>query len=164
MKDRIRMLMQKAGMTQKDFANCLQISEASLSSIFNGRTNPTNTHVCAVHKAFPDVNINWLLFGEGEISEEFSEGVDSDNAVLKPAPSAASSALDVKPSEISKAAFSVKNEPLSVELAMPASVIGGVSNVVMESEKKCDKTNRKVKEIRIFYDDGTYEIFIPAVK
>jgi hypothetical protein len=47
---------------------------------------------------------------------------------------------------------------------MPASVIGGVSNVVMESEKKCDKTNRKVKEIRIFYDDGTYEIFIPAVK
>ncbi|MBO5702952.1 MAG: helix-turn-helix transcriptional regulator [Bacteroidaceae bacterium] len=164
MKDRIRMLMQKAGMTQKDFANCLQISEASLSSIFNGRTNPTNTHVCAVHKAFPDVNINWLLFGEGEISEEFADGADAENAVLKPTPSAPGSVSEVRPAEPAKPAFGVKNEPLSVELAMPVSVLGSVSNAVIESEKKCDKTNRKVKEIRIFYDDGTYEIFIPAVK
>jgi hypothetical protein len=31
-------------------------------------------------------------------------------------------------------------------------------------EKKCDKPLRKVKEIRVFYDDGTYESFIPTVK
>ncbi len=54
-------------MTQQEFAARLDISPASLSSIFNGRTNPTNNHVQAIHRAFPNININWLLFGEGDM-------------------------------------------------------------------------------------------------
>jgi hypothetical protein len=34
----------------------------------------------------------------------------------------------------------------------------------LQNAKNCDKPERKVKEIRVFYDDGTYEIFIPAMK
>lgn len=43
------------------------MSPASLSSIFNGRTNPTNNHVQAIHRAFPVVNVSWLMFGEGDM-------------------------------------------------------------------------------------------------
>lgn len=66
MKDRIRQIMDDAKMSQQDFAAKLGISAASLSSIFTGRTRPTNNHVQAIHKAFPEININWLLFGEGD--------------------------------------------------------------------------------------------------
>ena len=34
----------------------------------------------------------------------------------------------------------------------------------LQNAKICDKPERKVKEIRVFFDDGTYEIFIPAMK
>lgn len=66
MKERIRQIMDQAKLSQQDFAAKLGISPASLSSIFTGRTNPTNNHVMAVHRAFPDININWLMFGEGD--------------------------------------------------------------------------------------------------
>ena len=121
MKERIRTLMTNAGLTQQDFALRLEISAASLSNIFNGKTNPTNTHVCAVHKAFPNVNINWLLFGEGEMFLD-----------------------EVQAGGLSESGLSEAD-----------------TNLI---EKKCDKPLRKVKEIRVFYDDGTYESFIPTVK
>ena len=69
MKNRIREVMQKANLSQQDFAAKLGVSPASISNIFIGRTNPTITHAFAVHKAFPEVSMNWLLFGEGEMAE-----------------------------------------------------------------------------------------------
>jgi transcriptional regulator with XRE-family HTH domain len=59
MKDRVRQVMTWAKLSQQDFATYLEISPASLSSIFNGRTNPTNNHVQAIHRAFPEINVNW---------------------------------------------------------------------------------------------------------
>ena len=164
MKDRIRMLMQKAGMTQKDFANCLQISEASLSSIFNGRTNPTNTHVCAVHKAFPNVNVNWLLFGEGEIFTDGSGDSADDPAFLKPTLPSAAVLSESQVDEPLVGAPPHRSEIINIEIPGAAMHPHGAIETESKGEKKCDKRVRSVKEIRIFYDDGTYEIFIPAVK
>ena len=59
--------MRHEGMTQQEFATTLELSPSSLSSIFNGRTNPTNNHVLAIHKRFPNINVNWLMFGEGDM-------------------------------------------------------------------------------------------------
>lgn len=39
-----------------------------------------------------------------------------------------------------------------------------VQNDNFENVKIVDKKLRRVKEIRVFYDDNTYETFIPAVK
>ena len=74
MKDRIMELMKKEGMTQQEFAAALDISPASLSNIFNGKTNPTNNHVNAIHKRFPNINISWLMFGEGNM---YTDGADA---------------------------------------------------------------------------------------
>ena len=67
MKDRILEIMKRNNMTQQEFAAALEISPATLSNIFNGKTNPTNNHVMAIHKRFPQINVNWLMFGEGNM-------------------------------------------------------------------------------------------------
>ncbi|MBQ0090086.1 MAG: helix-turn-helix transcriptional regulator, partial [Prevotellaceae bacterium] len=51
--NRIKQIMDYSQLSQKDSANTLGISESSLSSIFNGRTRPTNNHTQAIHKAYP---------------------------------------------------------------------------------------------------------------
>lgn len=80
MKDRIRLVMERAQLSQQDFARKLEISPASLSSIFTGRTNPTNNHVSAVHRAFPDINVNWLMFGEGDMYLPTAAAGSGENA------------------------------------------------------------------------------------
>ena len=75
MKDRIKKIMESQHMTQQTFAQFIQMSPASLSSIFNGRTKPTLTIVEAIKQKIPALSTDWLMFGRGpmytdEISSE----------------------------------------------------------------------------------------------
>lgn len=172
MKDRIRQLMLDKGMSQKTFASELCIAEATLSGIFNGRTRPTNLTVNAIHERFPDVNISWLMFGEGEMYVSASgEKHAGENSAETP-----------KPSNLEEDLFSMShrspgtqnfvpqmhepNMPISngtqilstgVETGNPSAM----SPKIQYIEKYIDKPQRKITEIRIFFDDGTYETFTP---
>lgn len=70
MKERIASIMQKEGLTNAEFAEKIGISTSSLSHIFSGRNKPSLEVVMRIHKAYPNININWLLYGEGEMEEE----------------------------------------------------------------------------------------------
>ena len=63
MKDRIRQIMEDQKLNQQSFAQLIGKSTATLSNIFNDRTKPTLDIVDAIKKKFPQVNIEWLLFG-----------------------------------------------------------------------------------------------------
>ncbi len=139
MEGRIRQIMEDMQMSQKDFAERTNISPASLSSIFNGRTRATNNHTLAIHQAFPEVNINWLLFGEGNMYESSSSVSDHPTA-----------AADAKTQEL------FPSESGRMTAAVPQRWVE-----VPEVVQKVEKPRREVKEIRVFYDDGTYESFIP---
>ena len=67
MKDRINALMKHLGMSQKNFAAEICISEGTLSSIFSGRTNPSLNTVNNIRERFPEVNMDWLMNGKGEM-------------------------------------------------------------------------------------------------
>ncbi|MDY2634432.1 MAG: helix-turn-helix transcriptional regulator, partial [Prevotella sp.] len=75
MKDRIRQLMEAQRMTQQTFAQFVEISPATLSSIFTGRTKPTLNLVEAIIKKIPSVNLDWLMFGKGSMFAD--EGSDA---------------------------------------------------------------------------------------
>ena len=125
---------------QQDFANVLGITPGSLSGILNERTRPTNNHTIAIHRAFPDISIDWLLFGEGAMYK--SESAASANGVL-PLEEGESHPMSSAPSV---AASNVQGTAaqMATSFVMPAPVV-----------------QRQVKEIRVFYDDGTYESFVP---
>ncbi len=172
MKDRIRLLMQDKGMSQKSFASELCIAEATLSGIFNGRTRPTNLTVNAIHERFPDVNISWLMFGEGEMyvsvlrEETSGDGYpETMNAVERegdlfslPHTSAGMQGVGAQKVEA--------NGVVPHGASMPSGGVTGNSLSAMAPqiqyiEKYIDKPQRKITEIRIFFDDGTYETFTP---
>jgi transcriptional regulator with XRE-family HTH domain len=203
MKNRIREVMQKANLSQQDFAAKLGVSPASISNIFIGRTNPTITHAFAVHKAFPEVSMNWLLFGEGEMSEgeNAEQTLGKDDAVkgeifdfgdegMTTIEGGLSSISNVAPTSNNnvppqKTVAPVQNQSQSTTGILqrgggdqqanlrnsPSTEVPDFASQTryptyndLQNAKNCDKPARKVKEIRVFYDDGTYEIFIPAMK
>ena len=158
-KDRIKLIMEDQHMTQQVFADFLQQAPATLSSIFNGRTRPTLNIVDSIKKKIPDISIEWLLYGTGEMyishptspSEENMEtsgGVQ--NLMLNfDTPSAGSSNLH-------------QNVPSGVNMQQ------GVRNthleLTREELKMLEKEPRHVVEIRVYYDDQTFETFVPAKK
>lgn len=143
MKDRILQLMKEKGMSQKQFAGELCIGEATLSSIFTGRTRPTINITNSIHECFPEVSIPWLMFGEGEMynTSSSNEAHKSDEAVRVQSD-------DVVPNLFSMGMMEDKHPSTP-------------QNSVREVVKYIDKPKRKITEIRVFFDDGTYETFTP---
>ena len=173
--------MDSVQLSQQDFATKLNISPASLSSIFTGRTNPTNNHVMAIHRAFPNVNISWLMFGEGSmlvdegISHTVPDSDSSDFDVENQINKNAESELNVNTVNVPNSLYNSQAEAPRVDSisGFNAGVVspGGYNNSSMRANMEymnrariMERKERKIKEIRVFYDDGTYESFAPTNK
>lgn len=140
-------------MTQQVFAQFIELSPASLSSIFNGRTRPTLNIVEAIKKKIPNINTDWLMFGTGDMYVQSSD----ESYDVSPTPSE-----PIEPT----LDFGATDLP-APRTSVPANHFqDGVRNtrpeIIREEIKYIDKPQRKITEIRIYFDDLTYETFVPA--
>ena len=152
-------------MTQQEFSQFLEMSPASLSSIFTGRTKPTLNVVESIKNKFENINLEWLMFGEGSMFNQNEDGEGNDTTL----PSDASEdEMQMDPNT------SVFNQDAQVRNNMMYD--NGMSNGNRNSSRNSNSTSndagitgmkyfnnnrRKIKEIRVFYDDQTYESFVP---
>ena len=156
MKDRIRQIMESKHMTQQVFAQFIEMSPASLSSIFNGRTQPTLNVVNAIKKKIPDISLDWLMNGAGPM---YQNAADSQPAPQPTSPVAEETMLDFDNHPI------LTPDPvISSGAPIPNSVRSTRPSPVYDEVKNVDKPKRRVVEIRVFYDDQTWESFSPAKK
>ena len=138
-------------MTQQTFANFLGMSAASLSSIFNERTKPTLNTVEAIRSKLPSINLEWLMFGKGPM---YVDGKDNQ----------AEGIVDDRPNQTSEPMLDFTPTPeVAVSHQQPASPTGfrSVPNQSKNNLNYFDKTKRQITEIRVFYDDQTWESFVP---
>lgn len=153
MKDRIRQLMNAQNMNQQTFAEALDISPASLSSIFNDRTKPTLNHIDAIKKKFPTINLDWLLYGNGPMfMDEYTGDIDNHSVSASSAESVLM--FDDSPS----------TPPESNVVQPQRSFLdqrNQLQQVTNNNTKYIDNISRKIAEIRVFYDDQTWETFVP---
>lgn len=156
---RLKLFMDREGLTNSQFADKCGIPRPSLSQLLSGRNKKlSDVVVKQIHDVFPDLSVLWLMFGEGEmiapkpinptlVSEaaKFMEDdpVESANANLN---------------DLTKAAVLPKyteNQRSNVDFA----------NVNIASQIAQNSPNpRKVVRITIFYDDNSYETFTPEKK
>ncbi len=151
MKDRIRQLMESQNMTQQSFAQALNMSPASLSSIFNDRTRPTLNHVEAIKNRFPNINVNWLLFGKGEMF------VDANATSTPSSPSSNNQAEMTLDFSEGQSGPQQSYPASSYQQGVPST-----PNYSSQKEiKNINKPQRRVSSIQVIYDDSTIEIFVP---
>ena len=149
-------------MTQQVFASYIDQSPATLSSIFNGRTRPTLNIVEAIKKKIPNINTDWLMFGSGDmyLAPKASEGdlfTDQDTPD-NTHPIDQNPMLDFDAPTV-QMPQSVVQQPQNYN-----SVRNTQPGIVREDVKIVDKPQRKVIEIRVFYDDQTWDTFVPQKK
>ena len=147
MKDRIIQIMQKEGLSNAEFAEKIGISTSSLSHIFNGRNKPSLDVVMRIHKACPYVNIEWLLYGEGEM-----EGGEPSNT---PTAQLTQDHENPEKSTGSPILFDFRKENAT------ETPVYTPKETVREEIRYIEKPHPKITEIRIFFDNGTYQVFKP---
>lgn len=141
-------------MTQQTFANFIGMSPASLSSIFNDRTKPTINTVEAIKSKMPSISTDWLMFGRGtmfvdEVSDNGAGAVKQDNNVMN----GNEPTLDFGDVPVASHGYSQDNRGYSARRV--------ADTVVGMNFGQTERVMRKITEIRVFFDDQTYESFVP---
>ena len=154
MKDRIRQLMESQHMTQQTFADFIGISSASLSSIFTGRTKPTLNTVEAIRSKFTRINLDWLVYGQGPMfKDQVAEPDAPGGGVKKERPDSSEGSLHFT------SPTSHSHQESGTAAATSADPM--FKNPTRTEVKYIDKPQRRITEIRIFFDDQTWESFVP---
>ena len=153
MRERLIELMQMLNLTPTQFATSIGVQRATLQHIINGRNEPSLKIILAVHAAFPQIDTEWLLsgkgnpFGDSELPQsnpaDYPLFPGMENVIFpdtgRDNPGFQNVREETKPSVARKKPYNkeVKKEIESI------SAIGG----------------KNIKEVIIFFEDGTYQKF-----
>ena len=151
-KDRIRMIMEREKVPPRVFDETIGFQQSTLSHILNDRNKPSLEVVMKVHQTYNYVNLEWLLYGKGEMiaSAEDASAVSSSGDYQP-------SLFDENPVNPSKETINPENRK---EMALRTAE-NAPKEIVKQEIRYIEKPARKITEIRIFFDDNTYETFRP---
>ena len=157
MVNRIFTFIESLQLTPTEFADTIGVSRASISSIKTGRTQPTLSLVEKIKQRFPEININWLILGEGdapivnrsgqEIELFTDDEIKAEIEVTQTSSNDDTAANEYQAVYIAETPRKIEEEP---------QVINRETNVPVQS---ISERKRSVKKVILLYDDGSFEEF-----
>ncbi|MBS6268535.1 MAG: helix-turn-helix transcriptional regulator [Tannerella sp.] len=152
MNTRIKQIIEHEGLTDAEFADRTGIKRATLSHCLNGRNDVSKDIILKIHNAYPQVSVNWLMFGEGEpyIKEKLKTPASLfDEIWAKPddSPEDAKYVKDFQSNELRNVSDNVDSK------------LNKEENLNSDIETQKAQDNRKVIKIMVFYSDNTFETF-----
>ena len=172
--ERLKTFIESKGLSYSQFADTCGIPRPSLSQLLTGRNKKINDiMVGQIHNMFPELSVVWLLFGEGSMNISSASEIDNSDEVLR------ESVLDHENgiNSDSKKIIFTDNGKNNIDFRRENG-LNSPENTVQLSDLKAEKLQKKIKElegqidifkknprkavqIMVYYDDSTFEIFIP---
>jgi len=131
---RLNILMDYYEISAALLAEKIEVQRSSISHILSGRNKPSLEFVLKVLKAFPEVELYWLLNGVGSFP---------------------------KPSEVKGAAPTLFSEIESPEIKMNEPKAMAKPAIQEIEYQRKESTDQEIERIVIFYKDGTFKNYTP---
>jgi len=65
--ERLNEIMNYYGLSASAFAELIRVQRSSISHVLSGRNKPSLDFILKLNKAFPDINLYWLLNNTGDM-------------------------------------------------------------------------------------------------
>ena len=158
MKERLERILRRYKLNQKEFAEKVGINKSTLSHIFskNGRGgNLSQSTLEKIVYTFPDINMNWLRDGMGEMLRS--------NAAM-----VSQTTIDFNDKQVQEPVKAAIEEPFVNNESERKAVENGIDNVIehpnLERLTKLplqEFNEKKIRRIVIFYTDNTFTDYLP---
>ncbi len=158
MKERLERILRRYKLNQKEFAEKVGINKSTLSHIFskNGRGgNLSQSTLEKIVYTFPDINMNWLRDGMGEMLRS--------NAAM-----VSQTTIDFNDKQVQEPVKAAIEEPFVNNESERKAVENGIDNEIEHSNiERLNKlplqefNEKKIRRIVIFYTDNTFTDYLP---
>lgn len=149
-KERFKMIMDREKLTAGAFAESIGVAQATISHILGPRNKyPSTEVILRLHQRYNDINLEWLLTGQGNMSNDPNSPEKEELSYPLFAESAENPSNGTEESENRK----------EIALETPQNAL---KEIVKQEIIYKERPPRKITEIRIFFDDNTYETFKPG--
>ena len=175
---RLKLFLQESGIAYSQFADNCEIPRPTLSQLLNGRNKKVSDEIIAkIHRAYPALNIMWLMFGDGDM---LVPNANSD---------ASFATAQVPENGASKMHSGVLSQPQTINFGAVDEIehgrvsksksVGMGQNVMAEAMQRMaritqsspqprggkgrDASDSHVVSIMVFYSDGRFESFVPQL-
>jgi len=158
MRERLEELMELLKLTPTQFANSIGVQRATLQHILSGRNEPSLKIIMAIHNSFPDVELEWLLNGKGQAIPGLMQQnpVNNQDYPLLPGMDA------YFPDDVRKSpVYSNVREEKS---ASRQSKKRNNKDFTPSADTHIECKEKVIKEVVVFFEDGTYQKFLSELK
>jgi len=143
--NRISKIIKEKNLSSARFADEIGVQRSSISHVLSGRNKPSLEFIQKILKAYPDIDINWLLSGKGNI---FSGSINNENKIDFPEESAT-----VHPEDITK---------YQKDQSKPESSKKPVINDIFDNESDNDQLKqKKIEKIIVLYKGNSFKEYYP---
>ena len=127
--NRINRVMEYYDLSAASFADKIEVGRSSISHLLSGRNKPSLDFVMKIVKAFPEVELYWLLNGKGNFPKKSEKDVSPSPPVTQ----------SQKVPELARDLFSEQTEQPQPEIRKAS--------------------GKNISKIVIFYTDGSFDAF-----
>lgn len=149
MHNRLKQFLAAENITQAQFADRIKIGKANVSHVLSGRNKPGYDFITAIMAGFPQLNINWLFFGNGKMYNN-SQSV----------PQSAEPSVNLDSDLLFSDFYDEPAEEPDIHV-QPEKIIENIpamnSNKITDNIPQTIARQRIVKKIIIMFDDGTFQ-------
>ena len=153
MVNRIFTFIESQQLTPTEFADKIGVSRASISSIKTGRTQPTLLLVEKIKQHYPDIDVEWLIFGKGNapvVNNEPQSETAISHEELK---------LEIEEVVGDSSNNNTANEYQAVYIAETPQKTEEKQSELNVLNQLMGEMKRSVKKVILLYDDGSFEEF-----
>ena len=162
--ERILEIIRVKNLNNIQFCSATGISPASLSHITSNRSKPTLSILRNVIAGFPEINPEWVMMGTGPMFRDADKMAQIEDAREKAEPGRQTRTDNERmnslfPNDDDEVAGKADLQPRrGREKNLPSDVVEEVVKTTLTMFSK-QRQQRKIVEVKVFYDDGTFESF-----
>lgn len=159
MVERLREYMEYQNLLPSQLADKAGLPRSTFSQIMGGRLKKINSDIIKkLHEAFPDLSISWLIFGEGDM---IVVG-EKNNSVEKRQPTIEfKDDSELFPTELQEGCKDAKDFELTEDENGASRSEKTLSDAPQRAVTPEMPQGRHIVKIMVFYDDNTFESFLP---
>ena len=154
MNTRLKQFIAAENITQAQLADNLNVVRASVSHILAGRNKPGYEFLSGLMTHYPNLNIEWLMFGKGKMYKTQEQQTIFD---ANP-PAEENNEVIGLLEDIDQPEITVPEQPAVVQPVIqqqPGVTMNDIKTLVNTLQKPVNQ--RKLVKIMAFFDDGTFQ-------